>query len=129
MTNREIKQQFIDQNIHTILDKVRFWFFIRKLYWQKRIVIWEGLLDKLYFETKFPDDIRYNDAEDRKALQDQNRQPFEKQDQVMISSLEDRISRGKALRESYRRNEAFLADNVKYKEMLDIWFSDNETQA
>ncbi|MDZ4228342.1 MAG: hypothetical protein U1E54_03790 [Candidatus Levybacteria bacterium] len=124
MTNKEIKEKFYIQNLHSIWDRIRFWFFVRKVYWQKRVAVWEATLDKMYFETKYLDEIRYNDQADREALAVEHRKPLKEHDQVRIESLEKRISRGKAIKDSYRRNEDFLFDSIKYKQMLDIWFYD-----
>ena len=124
MTNREIKQKFVDQNLHSLWDRVKFWFFIRRVYWAKRMGIWEGYLDKMYFETNYLDEINYNEIPDRQELQNENRKPFKDQDVTKIASLEEKISRAKAIKESYRRNAVFLEDTSRYKEMLDIWFRD-----
>lgn len=113
---------FKDRYLNDFWDHVRFWFFMRKLYWVKRISLWEGLLDKMYFENKFSKEVAYDERTDRTELEEQNRLPYNKQDQTKVFELESRISRNKAIKQSYRQNETFLADTKKYVEMLEMWF-------
>lgn len=117
--------EFKRRHLHGWFDHVRFWFYVRKIYWVKRMSLFEGVLDKIYFESKYSDLLSYNDSEDRKQLEAQHKLPYDKQDPVIISNFEDKIARSKAIKQSYRNNETFVADSERYVEMLELWLQDD----
>lgn len=119
--------EFKNQHLNGLLDRVRFWFLTRALYWRKRASLWEGLLDRQYFETVFKDVIGYNESDDRLALQEQNSLPYHKQDHSKVYELEQRITRAKAVKQSYRENEQFIDDTRKYISMLEGYLYPPET--
>lgn len=118
----ELRLDFEQKNLHSFFDRIRFWFFIRKIYWQKKLAIWEASLDKAYFENNFFEQLTYNDTEDRKQLALLHEPPYDKQDHVSIEAIEKRIARAKAVKEGHRGTDDLIDDLVKYKEMLDLWF-------
>ncbi|HEX5430143.1 MAG TPA: hypothetical protein VFX17_03665 [Patescibacteria group bacterium] len=117
-----IPKKFKQKYLSGIIDKIRFWFFIRRVYWQKRMAVWEGNLDRIYFESAMWREITYNDTQDRKDLQKLKGVEYAEQDHEQIAAIEERIAHAKAVKESYRRNQEFIADTEKYISIIDLWF-------
>ncbi len=78
-------------------------------------------MDKLFYETQFTKELNYKDSEDRAALTGENRKPLDKQDQLKIADIEQRIGRSKAIQSSYYKNEQFIDDTKTYIFMLEQW--------
>lgn len=78
-------------------------------------------MDKLFFETQYHDLLHYDDAEDRKALGEENKKPLANQNRLRINELEDKISQAKAVQSSNYKNERFRAEVLTYIRMLEKW--------
>lgn len=102
-------------------DKVMYWFWLHKILRAKKLNLYEGFLDKSYFEVEFADVLSYNDEADRNLLIAEQSKPDSEQDQKKIEELEHIISRAKAVKTEYRRVNEFIANTQNYINVVKAW--------
>lgn len=112
------KNQFKQDYVFGLVDKIRLWFLFRKVLRQKINALWEANLDKVFFENNYQDLLNYNEGTDRAALAGERQKPLKEQNDTVIMELENKISHAKAVRGSYIKNENFRAEIITYIEML-----------
>lgn len=111
--------------INNLWDRVMFWFTMRKIRRQKIQTVWEVLMDKHFYEMHYGDELKYMDKEDRDALAAENKKPRADQDVILIMSLEEKIARGKSVKELYRKNDLLRQEHIGYIDLLDAWLKNN----
>jgi hypothetical protein len=116
-----VKQMFVKEYMNTLWQKFAFFRLLHKVRRIKLAGLWEANLDKVYLETQFPNQVNYDEADDRKALADEKHKPEDKQNAQKIEELENKIALGKAIRNNYRKNESFRNETRSYVQMLDLW--------
>jgi hypothetical protein len=104
----------IDIQFNSWFDRIRFWRLLRRIRQEKNALIWEASMDKFHILTNFNDELMYEDKEDREKLAEENKKPLDKQDKVMIRSLEDKISFSAAVKTAYRKNDQAIEESKKY---------------
>lgn len=100
------------------LRAFRYILFKRKVHRQKLQNLWEGHLDKKYFEQKMGDQLKYDDTIDRKDLAAESRKPIAEQDVEKIDAIEYRISHSKAIKAAYRKTLSFIDEIESYLSMF-----------
>lgn len=118
---REKKNNFSRLFLGSVIDKIRYWLWLRKLINLKKIDLYGGYLDKAFFEIEMGDRLSYNEDEDRKYLQQENSKEPVKQDRFGIEQAETRISEAKAVKQEYRRVKAFIESTQSYIDMVKTW--------
>lgn len=117
----DIKERYRFQSMDGILDKIRFWFLIRKIRRDKQLIVWEANMDKVFYETNFEKELSFNDATARQKLSDELKKPVETQDKSFIENIENEISTAKAVKANYRKNREFIDEANNYINMIDQW--------
>lgn len=113
-----LKTKFNDEYMGGFWDHIRFWWFLRRLKRHKMQALWEANVDKYYFETNMRHLLDYDDTEDRKFLQAESYKPEGNRDTLKIAEINEKIGESKAIKQAYRKNEAFREDIKTYIEML-----------
>ena len=91
-------------------EQVRYWFWLHKILRAKKTNLYEGFLDKAYFEVEFNEILSYNEEADRALLIAEQSKEYAQQDQKKIEELEHTISQAKAVKSEYRKVNEFLAN-------------------
>ena len=123
ITKDELEAKHKKEFMFSLWDEVRFFFLVRKIRRAKIASLWEANMDKLFFETTYPSVLSYDDAADRQALIDERKKPLADQNEGKIAQLEDTITKAKAVKQSYRKNEEFREEVKNYISLLDLWIN------
>lgn len=115
------KDSFTRLFLPNLIDKIRYWLWLRKLIQMKNVDMYGGYLDKAFFEVEMADQLSYNEDEDRKYLQSENSKDPVKQDRFGIEQAETRISDAKAIKQEYRRVKSFIDSTQNYINMIRTW--------
>ena len=116
-----LKQEFLQKNAIMPWQRLKFWWMFRRVKQTKQFSLWEGLLDRLFFETKMTKWLEYSDVKDREALVNEAKKPVGTQDPAKRAEIEERIAMGKAVKESYRRTLNFINEINQYLDMIREW--------
>lgn len=76
-------------------------------------------MDKKFLESEFQEQIDSDDTEDRETLLKERSKEADKQDQTVIADLEEKISRAKAIKQTYRRTLTTMEEVDRYIKSLD----------
>lgn len=106
-------------HINGIFRGIYYWLFLKRIRRQKLQQIWEGNLDKFFFETKFKNELVYDDSLDRSLLQAERQKPLSDQDPEKIEQIEMRIARAKGIKASYRKTLGFIEEVEAYLHLLE----------
>jgi hypothetical protein len=72
-------------------------------------------------DTEMGKELSYDEIPDRKILAEERAKPDDKQDNVKIREIEDKISLSKAVKAMYNKNNANIEEVSHYLHMLEIW--------
>ncbi len=103
----------------TIMGRIRYALFLRKVYNTKIRDLWACYLDKRYYETQFAHEIHFDDTAARKELGEIRKKEPKDQDFARANFLEDQIVNAKAVQKEYNNNERYIKDIKLYFRMLD----------
>jgi hypothetical protein len=121
MQNIDLENGYRKEYVSGLIDRIRFWFAIRKIRREKQLIIWESNMDRMFFETKFADKLSFDEEGARKRLAAENGKPLAEQDRQVIADLEEDISMSKAIKQNYRKNKQFREEASSYINMIDEW--------
>lgn len=125
----KLQQKFNSEYIVSVWDHIRFWWLKWRVKNTKLSALYEANLDLLFLQTEYPNILAYNDNEDRAALAELNKKPLvdrTDEDLMKIEELEEKITHAKAIKQSYRQNEAFRAELKNYLNMINTWNQKDE---
>lgn len=124
-----LQRRFKTEYMTSVWDYIRFMWLKWRIKNTKLSALYEANLDKLFLETEYPKILSYIDTEDRKTLGELNSKPLTDRtsdDLAAIESLEEKISHAKAIKQSYRQNEAFRVELKNYLTMINQWNQKDE---
>lgn len=124
MPKHEIVQSFEKENLNSFWEKIRFYFFFNRLRRAKLEQLWEANMDMLFVHNNFFAELNYIDDEDRKQLEELHKKPYAQQEKLQIALLEERITKAKAIKDTYRRTRELAESLVMYLAMMDMWKKD-----